>query len=371
MSKSVILVPGLFGFAHIGDIDYFASVTPILSKRTGIEPEALPTPPTGPLWRRVNRLYEKVREEIKSGSTPVHIVGHSTGGLDARLLVDPRYLWPGGPTGAERVSFFDSIGSVVSLSGPHRGTPIARRLRGALEGTIPLLFLVSFLAKYDVKNPDEPALSRGLHRAELYERTAQALATKSVTPFPTADVAGVNGATADELIKFLQEITEDHPLIHELTPYAMDHLNDHLADSPASRPPLAVKYFVTVAPPPAVHLNQIRLHGGVDPVKRALYAASYEETRLTENEFGALPAGPSIGAPTDFAKYATTAQDGVVPAASQSFDGKVESFVYGDHLDVVGHYPSAKHGGETVFDSGADFDDARLEELWNRIGDLM
>jgi hypothetical protein len=31
---------------------------------------------------------------------------------------------------------------VVSLSGPDKGTPIARRLRGALEGTIPLLFLV-------------------------------------------------------------------------------------------------------------------------------------------------------------------------------------------------------------------------------------
>jgi hypothetical protein len=261
---------------------------------------------------------------------------------------------------------------VVSLSGPHKGTPIARRLRGALEGTIKALFLVSFWAKYDAQKPGEPALSRGLHRAELYERAAQALATKSAKPFSTADVAGLHGSTAEELIRFLQEITDDHPLIHELTPYAMDHLNDHLSRSKASRPPLPVKYFITVAPPPSVHLNEIRLHGGVDLVRRVLYTASYEETRLTENEFGALPAArPWIGAPTDFAKYAATAQDGVVPAASQSFDGKVESFVYGDHLDVVGHYPTAKHGGETVFDSGADFDDARLEELWTRIGDLM
>ncbi|MGD0674059.1 MAG: hypothetical protein ABSC94_01490 [Polyangiaceae bacterium] len=59
------------------------------------------------------------------------------------------------------------------------------------------------------------------------------------------------------------------------------------------------------------------------------------------------------------------------PAASQSFDGRAERFVFGDHLDVVGHYPTAKHGGETMSDSGAEFDDARLEELWNAVGAVI
>ncbi len=380
MAESIILVPGLFGFARISDVDYFASVAPILREQTGIDPVPLVTPPTGSLWRRVDTLYRCVLKEIarlkdidKNKSPRVHIVGHSTGGVDARLLVDPRYLWPGGPSGAERVAFFDSIGAVVSLSGPHKGTPIARRLRGALEGTIPLVFLVSFLAKYDVQNTAErKALWTGLHRAALYARAAEALSAKPGKLYSAADASGLPRDTANDLITFLDEIMQDHPLIHELTPYAMDRLNETLPrDAKGTTAPLPVKYFITAAPPPSVHWSELRLKNGIDPVRRAFYTASYEETRLTENEFGALPDARWIGKPEGFETYARTAQDGVVPAASQSFDGKAEALVYGDHLDVVGHYPSARHGGETVFDSGADFDDARLEELWRAIGALM
>lgn len=372
MTEAIILVPGLFGFARIGDIDYFASVAPILSASTGIKNLIpLATPPTGSLWRRVSRLWERVGKAIRDGASRVHIVGHSTGGLDARLLCDGRYLWPGGPHGPDRTALFDRIGSVVSISGPHKGTPIARRLRGTLEEGVPLLFLASFLAKYDVQHTQRrDAGSRARRRLELYWRLANVFAGRRAGRTTVDDLKGVPGDTARDLVRFLDEIVEDHPLIHELTPYAMDRLNDHLEHSPPARV-LPVANFVSVAPPPALHRSDIRLKGGVNPLFRGLYAASFTETRFEPNGFGPVLEGRWIGKPANFDAFAETAQDAVVPAASQSFDGALESYVFGDHLDVVGHFPSAKHGGETLFDSGADFDDARLEQLWGAIGAVI
>lgn len=100
-AEAIILVPGLFGFATIAGIDYFASVKDTLTRATGISDIlSLDTPPTGALWRRVDTLHRAVREKVSAGATKVHLVGHSTGGLDVRLLTTPRYLWPGGPRAA-------------------------------------------------------------------------------------------------------------------------------------------------------------------------------------------------------------------------------------------------------------------------------
>jgi triacylglycerol lipase len=373
MAESIVLVPGLFGFGRVGDIDYFASVKPILANSSGVARiVALRTPPTGPLWRRVDHLYAKVRELIDEGSERVHIVGHSTGGVDARLLVDSRYLWPGGPYDAERQEFFDRIGAVVSLSAPHKGTPIATRLRGALEGVIPLLFLASFFAKYDVQSgADAGPVTRAWRRGALYRRIAGALLRGRPARYSATDATGLPADTARDLVALLDEIVDDHPLIHELTPYAMDRLNTHLNESATPGRVLTVTNFVSVAPPPALHASDLSLSSGVDPLMRAVYTGAYAETRLVPYAFGKLPAGPWIGKPDNFDDFATRAQDGVVPAASQTFDGHVEKYVFGDHLDVIGHYPSAKHGGETVFDSGADFDDSRLEDLWKAIGAVI
>jgi triacylglycerol lipase len=372
VTEAIILGPGLFGFAQIGDIDYFASVAPILSACTGIKNLiSLTTPPTGSLWRRVSRLWERVGRAIHDGASRVHIVGHSTGGLDARLLCDGRYLWAGGPNGPDRTALFDRIGAVVSISGPHKGTPIARRLRGTLEEGIPLLFLASFLAKYDVQHTQrKDAGTRARRRLELYWRLANAFMGRRPGRTSVDDLKGMPADTAKDLVRFLDEIVEDHPLIHELTPYAMNRLNEHLQRSLPARV-LPVANFVSVAPPPALHRSDIRLKGGVNPLFRGLYSASFTETRFEPNAFGPVLQGPWIGKPANFDAFAKTAQDAVVPAASQSLDGTLESYVFGDHLDVVGHFPSAKHGGETLFDSGADFDDARLEELWGAIGAII
>jgi triacylglycerol lipase len=370
---AIILVPGLFGFSRIGSIDYFDQATPLLTAATGIaDVRSLETPPTGPLWRRVDALHQAVRECIREGAGKVHLVGHSTGGVDIRLLATSTYLWPGGPEGGDRVSFFDQLGSLVSLSAPHKGTPIARRLRGAQENVIPVLFFVSIAAKYAAHDAGMfKALRELWGQAELPFRLAAATVDDLFGRRLTKFVPGLSDRTAAELHHFLNEIVDDHSLIQELTPYAMTRLN-RSAVPRSDDPALALKNFVTVAPPPGPHWDDFRLVNGLDPARRVIYSLSYAEASFAAGDFGSLPAAHWIGSePEGLATHAETAQDGVVPAASQSLDGRAEGLVFGDHLDVVGHYPGPEHGGITVFDSGASFDDARMSALWSAIGDRI
>jgi hypothetical protein len=130
---------------------------------------------------------------------------------------------------------------------------------------------------------------------------------------------------------------------------------------------LPVVKFVTCGPPPLRSLFRLSVGKPVllTPLQRAIYALSYFETRAPKSPF---PQGPWIATtrPPKLEDFADVAQDGVVPCASQVM-GQVGGIVYGDHLDVVGHY-RGEHGGETVFDSGASFDDTRMVALWKSVG---
>ena len=53
---------------------------------------------------------------------PVHLVGHSTGGLDARLLTAPGVVLPGDREAAEVAP---QVRSLVTVATPHHGTPLA------------------------------------------------------------------------------------------------------------------------------------------------------------------------------------------------------------------------------------------------------
>jgi hypothetical protein len=356
--ESIILVPGLFGFTRIGGIDYFDQVAKLLSRATGIaDIETLQTPPTGPLWRRVDVLHQAVRRKLREGTGRIHLVGHSTGGVDVRLLTSPRYLWPGGPSGEDRSAWFERLGAVVAMSAPQKGTPVAARLRGSLEGAVPLLFVVSILAKQAGRTRD--AAGRRISIAHVLARAAGA---------PTSALDTTTRSLTGEIRDFVDQIIEDHPLIHELTPFAMQRLNEKLASTPGDGGrEVPIVSFVTVAPPPAVLPGR-----PTTAVWRALYAFSYRETRLKPGAFGPFPKGDWIGdAPARLQAFEQVAQDGVVPAASQTLDGYAKGIVFADHLDVVGHYPGAEHGGETVFDSGAAFDDERMRRLWTSVGSVI
>ncbi len=125
-------MPGFFGFGRLGDIAYFTGVREELARsfaRLGVDAEIieLTTLPTASIRERAARVVEALAEVAARGG-PIHIVGHSTGGLDARLALAPTASLP-------TKAVFDQperVESLVTISCPHFGSPAATFFSGAL-----------------------------------------------------------------------------------------------------------------------------------------------------------------------------------------------------------------------------------------------
>src|SRR5262245_3219598 len=88
---NVLLIPGFFGFGRLGDISYFAGVTTFLENALlarGLEAKVVEvvTPPTSSIRQRAARVLEALAL-VAEAPGDIHLVGHSTGGLDARLAI--------------------------------------------------------------------------------------------------------------------------------------------------------------------------------------------------------------------------------------------------------------------------------------------
>ena len=93
-TRIVYLVPGFFGFTAVGAVSYFHDVEQTLDRalrRRGVEARIVRcrTQPTASIPRRTDDLRKQV---IRSGGLragELHFIGHSTGGLDVRMLLTP------------------------------------------------------------------------------------------------------------------------------------------------------------------------------------------------------------------------------------------------------------------------------------------
>src|SRR5262249_15295826 len=103
------------------------------------------TLPTGSIRHRAARVREALAAVATEGPGPIHIVGHSTGGLDARLAIAPTASLP------SDVEFrlFDRIHSLVTVCCPHFGTPIATFFTSAMGK--PLLRLAALFLVWVLK----------------------------------------------------------------------------------------------------------------------------------------------------------------------------------------------------------------------------
>jgi triacylglycerol lipase len=345
-----LFVPGFFGFGAFGHpdrplIEYFARVEDALL-RAHLRPARFVVhqpPPSGSLAERARSLYAKAEEVLRSGATRLHLVGHSTGGLDARLLAHPGY-------GAlpERRELIARIASLVTVSAPFHGTPLAKRVGSAAWLAAPALWFGSILA------------SRGRLRlagqvATLFN-LAKRVARRNPTPTDEviAQLADVDDETAHQIRRFLGDVAQDHRLVEDLTPEAMAGLNRTLTGTDLVRP----VSFVSVAP--RASLSPLAFLS--TPVQRLLYDLTSRLTAEAPPDGARTPAGPWIG--RAHMALTPTSNDGIVPAWSQTLDGEAAGLVLGDHLDVIGHSAAA---GATFLRSGSNFDESRFRALWTQV----
>src|SRR5256886_6750363 len=167
-------------------------------------------PPAGSLAERVRSLYARASELIRAGATRLHLVGHSTGGLDARLLAHPRYT-----ALPERAELIARIGSVITVSAPSHGTPLARSLGAVAWVAAPALWFASILAT-------RGRLRLAGQAAALFNLVKRAALQQ---PTPTdqviAQLADVDEDTAHQIRRFLADVAADHPLLPHPTPATM------------------------------------------------------------------------------------------------------------------------------------------------------
>jgi hypothetical protein len=346
-----LFVPGFFGFGSFGHpdrplIEYFARVEDALL-RAHVRPAHFVVhepPPAGSLAERARSLHDKVVEVLRDGARSLHLIGHSSGAVDARLVAHPGY-------GAlpERGELIARIASLISVSAPFHGTPLARRVGGTAWLAAPALWFGSILAS-------RRRLRLAGQVAGLWNLARRAVLQQELNPTDQliAQLADVDDDTAHQIRRFLDDVAKDHRLVEDLTPESMSALNASLAGSDAI-PPLC---FVSSAPRAGLHPATLLSA----PLQRILFDVTSTLSAGTPPHSAHVPHGPWIGA----RRLALTrrSNDGIVPAWSQTLDGRAAGLVVGDHLDVIGHSAAS---GATFLRSGSNFDEARFRALWAQV----
>ena len=257
--RRLLLVPGFFGFANLGEVKYFGHVQTHLAARldaAGVPAEIaiVRHHPTASFAARATRVLEVVHEGRRNGADPsVHLIGHSSGGIDARLLASPAFAARLEPRDREAVA---SIRSVVTVTSPHRGTPAASAfssVRGAQ-----MLRLLSLGTIYVLRFGRLP-IAFLLRLRLLVARLDQGRAPSSLLDHLFDDLLGdFSRPRRRDLIRFFADVGNDQDLLGQLSPETMRLLDDLLVDAPGVRHGCVVAR----APQPGIRWT---LAAGFDP----------------------------------------------------------------------------------------------------------
>jgi hypothetical protein len=273
-------------------------------------------------------------DELAPAGAPLHLIGHSTGGLDARLLVSPNVTLA---SELDVDACARRVRSVVSVASPHRGTPLAAFFSSLMGQQV--LRLLS-LATVTVLRRGRLPIAIVAHLARVLARLA---VDRSSPPVALLDhlerelVGTLEPEQRDLIDGFLRNIHGDQDLMPQLTPAAMDLFHAATGDREG------VSYGCVTARAAPPRLRE-RLRLGLHPWAQATYA-------LYVWLHGRVGDG-----------------DGIVPFASQRH-GELLYEAHADHLDVIGHFdaPEAMPPHVDWLNSGSDFDHVHFEALWRQV----
>jgi triacylglycerol lipase len=364
----VVLVPGFFGFANLGDFTYFGHVRDLLLELgppLGLEGEVtvVLTEPTASLTRRAAILCETISNLLDRAPGRVSLIGHSSGGLDTRLFCAPGVTLP---TGADPERCARAVRALVTVSTPHRGTPLAQTFSSLLGQQ--MLRLLSLTTIHALRTGRLP-LSTVLRLARLL-RLGKAPPSGVLDQIYKELLADFSGERRRTVEAFFADVRSDQGLVGQLTPAGVEILNASAAD----RPGLPYGCVVTMARPPGL---KSLLGAGFSPYAQATHALFVALYRFSSH----MPKGwvPRLtGAHVERLRRAygrvppVTANDGIVPTLSQ-VHGRLLHAAWADHHDALGHF----HGPTHVpphFDwvaSGSGFDRARFEALWGDVARFL
>jgi hypothetical protein len=363
-TRLVFLVPGFFGFTSVGAVSYFERVEQALRSaldRRGARARVVrcATQPTASIPRRADALRRQVLRLGGLEAKELHFVGHSTGGLDVRMLLTPG-VKIAADASAERIA--RRTRTAICVATPHHGTPLANDFVTVQGQT--LLLVASALATSGEGRGTILAAAKAIaaiarlddwigRREGPLDRIAEGLLRK------------IRFNRRDPLWKYLGEIERDQGALLQLTPEGIALFDAAVVD----RPGIDYGCVVTGVPKPREKLLSGQL---LDPEYVALRALFRLLHGLTARPHPRYPyPKPSaatrkrVDAGLGF-KVTPATNDGVVPTLSQ-LHGRVVHVACADHLDVVGHYTLA--GGRTAdwLPSGAGFTPEQFDATWEAV----
>jgi triacylglycerol lipase len=332
----VYFIPGMFGFGRLAGYDYFTHVRAGLERRfrdagQQVLFEDIPAPPTSSLRYR-SRIVATTIERTAGSEGPIHLVGHSTGGLDLRLVLSPTVRLGLDPTLLE---WRQRVQSAVSINTPHYGTPVAGFF-ATVSGTR-MLYALSLITviSLSIGEPSLAIFSRVLAGVggidsifggdlRLFSRV-----TDNVLRFVDKDARS-------EIGDFLSKVRVDQGGLIQLMPEAVDLFNA----STEGDPNLRFGCIASAAPAPRTMRLAGRIRSPYAAFTAAIYATLYQfaskipdvypYARPTERELSLLRTGIDH-------EILDSTNDGIVPTLSMLY-GSLIWAGEADHLDVLGHF---------------------------------
>ncbi len=331
----------MFGFGRLGSYNYFAHVERELCARFAAAGHPLTVHviedlPTASIRRRATRLAEVVTRTSHDGR--IHLLGHSTGGLDARLVASPatRSIPP------TSVDWLPRLASVTTMNTPHFGTPLASFF--ATSNGQRVLAALSVLTVAGLSLGAQPLAAASVvlgvlrgsdsmfpWKLQLLDRSVESM------------VGLIDDARCPEVRSFLSAIEDDQGSMVQLSPEAMHLVGAGFED----RPGVVYQATASLAPTPKPR-RWLETFG--HPWRAVSLALFFGLHRITADRDEPYPcAAMRDKAPwAGDANEATLARmlaaapslddnDGVVPLRSQLWGTLIWAGL-GDHLDVLGHY---------------------------------
>ncbi len=168
----IVLMHGMAGFAKLQnlplDVVYFDGVAADLSAHGEGMVYTTLAPPYDSSEERAKALAPQIDDILKkTGKSKVNLIGHSQGGLDARVLAS-----------AAGLGYGDRIASVTTIATPHRGSGVADLVLGLTSGVPDNVFdqvtgvVVNLLQKSVYEIQSDPHL-----HAQMQEMSAQYMST--------------------------------------------------------------------------------------------------------------------------------------------------------------------------------------------------
>ncbi len=326
----------MFGFGTLAGYDYFHHVKSSLSphfwnKGHEVTFYDVPSPPTSSLRARA-RVLKKTIAHTCGKEGPIHLLGHSTGGLDARLALAPTVNIG---VARELQEWRPRVQTLITLNTPHYGTPLATYF-ATVSGTR-MLYALSLLTAVSLRL-GEPSLA-------LFSRLLVGISSidsvfggdmKLFSKATSGILRFVDREGRGEITDYLSKVKTDQGAIIQITPEAMDLFNAAVENAEHIR----YGSVVAAAPRPSSLQAARRVRSTYMALTAALYATLYQFTGQRHERYGYAQLSAreqerimtSLGrAPSD------EDSDGIVPVLSMLW-GELLWAEEADHLDTLGHF---------------------------------